>query len=204
METTFIYILCEPDSQEVRYLGKSDNPNKRLIQHFSRAKKNRNHLSCWLNGLLADKKVPHLEIVEEIPTEIWQDCEREYIKTLRALGFRLVNHTDGGEGAKYFLGKKFSLEHRQRLSTALKGRVRSSEHCQRISASRIGQKPSLETREKLSASLRITKLGNKNWLGKKHSPETIEKMSAARIRHYAITRNSGKLPGNCKISIGAF
>jgi hypothetical protein len=93
-------------------------------------------------------------------------------------------------------GKKFSVEHRARMSAANMGNKnglgnkshlgyhQSEETCAKMSAAKIGKKFSSETRTRMSAA----SLGNKNALGCRHSDETKRKMSAARRAYWAIQK----------------
>lgn len=67
------------------------------------------------------------------------------------------------------LGRKATQQHRENISAALKGKVRSIQHRERISASKRGIALSADTRAKMSA-VRI---------GKKQSAETIAKRVAS-------------------------
>lgn len=119
------------------------------------------------------------------------------------------NQTEGGEGwtsetvsgEKHpFYGKKLSVEHRQNISEALKGKRRPTEICQKISetkkgknygrtgenASMYGKRHSAETCQKMSEAKR----GAKNpRYGKRHSAEACQKMSETKKRpEYAQAR----------------
>lgn len=152
MRTTFIYVLNDPRDGRLRYVGKADDPLKRWYQHLSTSE-SQDHRGAWIRSLLAVGLKPELEVLEEIPHEGWQEIEREYIRVFRMLNMNLVNTSDGGDG------NTISTEGRQRISKARKGKPLSSAH-----------------RAKLSAA----KMGKTNRLGKKHSPEALEKMSLAK------------------------
>jgi NUMOD3 motif len=72
------------------------------------------------------------------------------------------------------LGKKFSEEHRRKISESNKGRAFSPEHCAAISMARKGKRMSEEAKANMG----------KHRIGSHHSPETIAKMSAARKAYY--------------------
>lgn len=97
--TTFIYALTCPDSGIVRYIGKSNNPSKRLYSHMTDGRKNHRH--CWLMGLKNKNKLPIVEIIDEVLISEWQFWERHYISLFKSWGFNLLNRTDGGEGYSY-------------------------------------------------------------------------------------------------------
>ena len=96
--TTYIYALLCPQG-EIRYIGKTTNPQLRLSQHIKAANSGRakHYTANWIRSLLADGQKPHLEIVEEVPEgENWQDYEIRAISEFKGEGHRLTNSTPGG------------------------------------------------------------------------------------------------------------
>lgn len=95
---TYIYILRDP-SGGVRYVGKADDPKRRLREHLSPKSREANpYKARWLAQLQAADLLPELEVVEEVGIENWEERERWWIAHYRSLGARLVNCTDGGDG----------------------------------------------------------------------------------------------------------
>lgn len=161
-KTTFIYALCEPDTGEVRYIGKADRPKVRVTEHLREAKKFPNtNKSQWLALFRPRRARPGLIILQEVPHAGWQDAERYQIWLAKSCGVRLTNETPGGYERNYQL----------RLHLFNKGRVNSPETRAKISASNKGKRLSLEAIEKI-------RLAN---TGRKHSLESRQKISAARI-----------------------
>lgn len=135
--TTFIYCLCEPGTRTVRYVGKSNNPSKRLTGHIDAAKQgSQTHVSRWIRQLSAR---PELFVIGEIPLLGWQNYERNVIAAARALSMTLTNITDGGEGGGP-TGYRHTPEAKMRIAKASKERKRSPEALARLSASKIGKK----------------------------------------------------------------
>ena len=100
----FIYGLHCPLSGEIRYIGKSVNPQKRLRAHISCAIRGAadHHTSRWIRRLSASDLAPSLVILHEVgPDEKWQDVERKLIADAIRRGLRLTNSTAGGEGLDY-------------------------------------------------------------------------------------------------------
>lgn len=128
---TFIYRLEYPVGN-IRYVGKSDNPQKRIKSQIKEAKwrKNKNHRDNWLNSL---SESPILNIVEEVPYFEWQARETYWIKFYKDLGFNLVNGTDGGEGSNGFKGRKHTKETKKKLSEYREGKTSSKETIDKIS-----------------------------------------------------------------------
>lgn len=104
------------------------------------------------------------------------DDEIQQIFQLRTNGYELCNKTNGGEGP---CGYKHTEEARKKISIVQAGRMVSEETREKKSISMMGKKHSAESCVKISIARMGNKhsLGNTNWLGKKHTEETKEKMS---------------------------
>jgi hypothetical protein len=184
MTTMFIYALNDPTTGQTRYIGVTKDPQQRLYDHLSRARKHKSHKDCWIRKLLILHRSPILEVLDEIPSMEWKFWEREYIRLYRIIGFDLTNLTDGGDGGDIWCGRKHSLETRAKMSADHRGKVFSTEHRIKLSQRRV----SSEWREKI----RLSKIGvsipsgrdmrgEKNpMFGKKHSLSALEKMRGPR------------------------
>ncbi len=179
---TYIYALIEPDTNTIRYIGKSDNPKKRLRIHLTEARKN-NHISHrvnWLRKLIQMGKKPRLIILEVCNVNEWADCERKWIAKYRTDGVELVNNTDGGEGA---VGYKHPIVAIDKIVVAqIKSWADPTTHTRRSLAMRGIKKSgdmrkSVETRIKMS----IAQRGKKNSLGYVWTKEQRERLSKALI-----------------------
>ena len=97
---SFIYALCCPDTQEIRYIGKANDPETRLRKHLQAAAyKPENYAQRWMAKLLSAGKRPSLIYVRKIEADDnWQDIEREEIAKGFSEGLRLTNTSIGGEG----------------------------------------------------------------------------------------------------------
>lgn len=173
-KTTFIYVLKDPRTGECRYVGKANNPKKRLAVHFAKSLKPKTHLQTWIKHLLSLGLRPTLEILEEVPESQWAFWEREYIRVFRLIGFNLTNGTDGGEGSH-----NPTPEVKAKQSNSLLGRAKppfTEAHKEAIRLSRLGTKATPETRKKMSEA----HAGEKNsFFGRVHSEETLKKLSLA-------------------------
>ena len=110
MEKNFIYTLAHPTTGEIRYIGKTNNIEKRLKSHLSnhslleKSKKNN-----WIISLLREKLVPKIEILDETTENNINELEIFYISLFKYWGFRLLNMTEGGDGIDW-TGKKHTQE----------------------------------------------------------------------------------------------
>lgn len=120
--TVFIYALRCPESQEIRYVGKSVSPHKRLKSHISSAErlKYNHHTSRWIRKLLSSGMRPILEILEEVAEgKCWREVERRWIASAIENGWPITNSTLGGEGLDYIRDED-KKRCRSNLSASLK------------------------------------------------------------------------------------
>lgn len=193
LNTTFIYSLSDPSSKEVRYIGKSDDPEFRLRKHLRPCNlRARTVKNSWLKSLLDQGVTPTLEILEEVAKDRWPEAERRWILHYRNKGCDLTNGNDGGIGgtnptdavrAKLssshlgktpgMKGRKHTPESLKRMSESHRGYVTSEETKQKLSAKGKGRVASPEQRQRLSQSLK----GNSNAKGAVRSAEWRQNVS---------------------------
>lgn len=97
-EKTYIYLLKCPIDGSPKYIGKSNDPNKRKDGHKSKSKTKDNPLSKWIKQLNDKNLRPIVEIIEEVNYEEWIEKEKFYIKKYRDEGFDLKNVNNGSNG----------------------------------------------------------------------------------------------------------
>lgn len=190
-KTTFIYALCDPKSHIIRYIGKSNDPEKRFKKHLTASIKAKTHLGNWLQLLNSIGLRPTLEILDEVVYSQWEFWEREYIRVFRAIGMDLVNTTDGGDGGPVLVGKdnpsfgkKLSPERCAEISVLMsrvhKGVPKTAEQRAAMSAASMGKPKTPEHKANLSAAFSGEKHPN---FGKKDSSTTVAaKCAAQQIR----------------------
>ena len=116
MKTTFIYTISD-ENNIIRYIGKSNNPFRRIHQHIKEGKNT--HKYNWLQSIKKRGYFPVVEILDEVPIDDWEIYEMYWISQFKSWGFNLVNKCDGGIGPK---GKKLSDEVKLHLSKIQKGK----------------------------------------------------------------------------------
>lgn len=193
-QTTFIYALVDPETQEIRYIGKANNPRKRFNKHLRQT--DDTYKQRWIHGLQSRNLKPLMQIIEEIPVDLWQERERYWIDFYRAQGCHLTNTAPGGqaggmspEGRARLValntGKKHAPEtmaKMQAIADTRRGIKRPPEVGAKVSAARTGKKRkpfSEEWRRNIGESAR----------GRKHSPKSIEKMSLSRKRWHSMRKS---------------
>ena len=118
---TFIYTLSDPDTKEIRYVGKTVKSLKaRLTNHIYTSKKIKNHRCNWIKSIINKGKKPEIDIIDVCPWYESQDLETYWIAQFKAWGFRLVNATNGGEGN---LGSILSKENKEKLILSVSKKV---------------------------------------------------------------------------------
>jgi len=143
METRYIiYGLADPKTKEIRYVGKSSSGEARARAHGAAwAIRNEGHLPVtrWILKLRRNGLEPEILILEvaQSPEEL-SELEKHWIRLKKTEG-RLLNLTDGGEGAS---GYRQSEETRRRRSMSSRGRVLSEQHRQKL---KRGKKPRLRS-----------------------------------------------------------
>lgn len=125
MSKTFIYALIDPDTQEVRYVGKSDKPEKRLKRHLGMFEPKSTHKQNWIRSLLVNGKSPIIKILEEVELSVWNDAEKRWIKHYKDMGARLTNTTEGGMGGTTFTKLTISDAERTRRRDSASARMKA-------------------------------------------------------------------------------
>lgn len=99
MKKSYIYVLKCPEGN-VRYVGKTNNPTKRLSSHISEAKKGkgRRYVLNWIHSLLSKSLILSMEIIEVCNEDNWQDREKYWVEYYRNIIPNLCNNADGGLG----------------------------------------------------------------------------------------------------------
>jgi len=98
----YIYTLSDPNTNQVRYIGKTNNLERRYKRHtckFTLVNEN-TFKSKWILSLLDDEKLPILEVIDECVDKIIDNLESYWISQFKCWGFDLTNMTDGGDGFK--------------------------------------------------------------------------------------------------------
>jgi predicted GIY-YIG superfamily endonuclease len=172
-----VYGLSSTEDGEVRYIGQTTHPSKRLNNHISRSKTGNTHKKRWIRSVIA--KGFEVQMVVLLEDAVWDEDEIRIIEEHKAAGARLTNATDGGGGMK-----NATPETRAKMSAATRARPPISDETRaNMSAAQRAKAPvSDETRAKLSAAARNISDEHRAKLsaaGRNRSDETRAKLSAA-------------------------
>ena len=187
LHTTYIYTMADPFTPDnVRYVGKTTQTlQSRLAKHCY--DKTKNHKKSWIAFLAKSGRKPIITEIEAIVSSdqhAASDAEKKWIAHYRAMGCKLVNLTDGGEG---IYGYKHTAAAIAKISSAGKNHM-TPELKAKLLAANSGRHPSPETIFKLSYS------NKKRWedpskreqasvrcMGRRVTKEARIKMSAAKV-----------------------
>lgn len=106
----YIYVLSDPESGAVRYVGKTDSLRRRYGAHLSAAAKGAQTPSAeWIRDLLSRGLKPKFKVIETITVEDWEERETFWIAHFRALGDGLTNVAFGGIGGRRLPEERWAM-----------------------------------------------------------------------------------------------
>ncbi len=208
-----VYYLysTEPGNSGMRYIGQTKH---RLTVRLRGHRRNLTdesdtYAARWIRSVYAKGYEVRIGLLKG--NAIWNTDEMAMIKKYRALGYRLTNSTDGGDGIlnpstetrlklsaivsgqkHYLFGKHLCKETKRKISKAHKGKIISHETRIKMSESLKGHCVSKETRRKISetqkgkiVSLRTCKKLRESRSRQIFSQETRHRMSVSAERAWA-------------------
>jgi hypothetical protein len=120
IETIYIYVIKDPRTNLVRYVGKAKDCKERFRKHLT--ENNGTLKSKWIKGLRLKGLTPVFEIIDECSAAEWEARERGYIRLFKSLGATLLNMMPGGEGGPTMKGRKLTDEQRAKITASKIGR----------------------------------------------------------------------------------
>lgn len=181
MTSYIIYGLVDPQTQHLRYIGKSIHGLTRPRQHSDdgRLSRESGYKANWIRGLRTQGLRPNIVVLQEFEDQdILAQAEVHWISYFKAMGCPLTNYCRGGEG---FTGPH-RPESRAKIGAAGRGRKRSREAIEATRQARLGTHHSDEAKAKMRAARLGTHLTEETKakirtanLGRKLSPEHTEK-----------------------------
>ena len=168
----FIYCLIDPITNQVRYVGKAADIQKRFHRHLS--EKRGTHKNNWIQSLASRGLKPIISVVQSLydcTDEDWQNAEIFWINYYKSKGCNLCNLDSGGKSG--FLKSK---ETKEKMSAAQRKRAPISEETRlKMRLAKLGKKQSPKAIEAAHSPLR----------GRKRSDEIKEKISEAKRAGWA-------------------
>lgn len=128
MKNIFIYVLKDPNTKNIRYVGQTNDIKRRFNRHLNNSKSfyDNRHISNWIRSLT---NPPIIETIEICKYENRNVREKYWIDYYLKQGNNLCNSSYGGSGAgignKNCLGRKLSDDTKKKISNSNKGRTHS-------------------------------------------------------------------------------
>ncbi len=91
-----IYALTDPRDGAIRYIGKANDAQKRLVTHRRDGKRGTRPVHLWLRELVRLGMIPGLTVLAECCEDDWREQECAAIAAERVVNSRLLNVADGG------------------------------------------------------------------------------------------------------------
>lgn len=152
-----VYGLVDPNTNQLRYVGKSCSGLNRPKRHSRPSELKDNLYKCnWIKSLLRSNQKPSIIIIQELSDKcILYDAEQFWIKYFRLLGCPLTNLNDGGPGNT---GLKMSDNQKNKLSKINLGKSHpghklTPSQLQKLIAANRGRRTTESTKRKLSVKI---------------------------------------------------
>jgi hypothetical protein len=186
---TKIYVLRDPRTNEIRYVGKTvQSLVRRLSAHILRSANKRTHRDCWIAGVLMAGLTPRIEEVD-VAGDDWEEKERFWIAHFRAAGFDLTNQTDGGEGTP---GLEMPLHVRVQVSARQSARM-TPEYRKHIGVkSREAWTPERRAEWSIRMSERYTPEERARRSAHQNSPEMLERQRIKQAQVWTPERRAAR------------
>lgn len=94
LSTTKVFVLVDPRSNEVRWVGKAPDPHRRLLQLLQphQLHTHDTRLNLWLKNLSTSGLQPKIRVLASVPERSAESTKRKWIKHYRdLLGDTLTN-----------------------------------------------------------------------------------------------------------------
>ena len=105
-----IYVLIDPFSDEICYVGASQNARRRFTKHLNEAYRDGISRKCgWIRSVLIRGQKPKMVIVDRCPEAERDKREKEWIERCRSASMELTNRSN----------EDYDIEHPYRWAEAV-------------------------------------------------------------------------------------
>lgn len=105
----YIYALYSNLSDELKYVGKCNDPKQRLRMHYSQRNCKKSHKNNWINSVIRNGGDIQLKIIEEVNEYNWVEREIFWINEISKTN-NLTNIAKGGLGGQV---KKYNITYNE-------------------------------------------------------------------------------------------
>lgn len=119
--TIYIYGLSDPRDGRIRYVGKTNNIQRRLESHIYDMPGANPRKERWIQSLINKAMKPEIVILEECQEGEWQEREIYWIAEYKSIYSDITNLTSGGDSswdsirARNVRVSQFAKKHRLRI-----------------------------------------------------------------------------------------
>lgn len=103
MSTVYIYGLCDPRTNEIKYVGKAYHPQSRLATHISSAPTKEDKNGKWVFELSNASEKPYMIILDIVPIKEGVAAEKYWIDYISQRQELLNEATPGGGNSPKFM-----------------------------------------------------------------------------------------------------
>lgn len=93
VKKTNIYALIDPITNEVKYIGKSNNIIQRYKAHINKSRKHQKNKIEWINSLNENGLKPLIFVLDEVPMGESKFWETYWVSQMKTWGYTLFNYT---------------------------------------------------------------------------------------------------------------
>lgn len=172
---SYIYALCHPHTNEIRYVGKAKDLNKRYSQHLHKSSLSKSsYKNSWILSLLSKGLFPKMVVLDYVSNLDENSAEMYWIEQLKSAGCSLTNLTLGVDGGDTCITDERKASRSQKISNALSKNPKSIEHRKALSISKSGKQ--IHTKcHKEELKMKYSGSGNP-FFGKRHSAASVKKI----------------------------
>ena len=148
LKDAYIYGLIDPMTDQLRYIGKSVNVNRRYRRHITERFLHDSYKDRWIRKLINENNQPELLIIDKVQENEWKFWEQHYISYFKGIGCLLTNGTNGGDQPPSTKGRRHKESSKLKMSRSKigktipwlnDGRLRTESHKQNLSKSLKGR-----------------------------------------------------------------
>lgn len=91
LNEVYIYALVDPREGTPRYIGQTDSPERRMLQHLSKTIDKNRDKHEWVQKTLTEGYRIYMMLLDRVPRTEGDKAEKEWIAHFAGLGVNLFN-----------------------------------------------------------------------------------------------------------------
>lgn len=137
-DTWYVYALVDSRTpEEIRYIGITNHPRRRLGHHCSQALDSHTRKARWVAKVMGEGGGVLMRVITSSLSHVdAKACEIDLIARHRDMGDKLTNLTDGGDGTS---GRVYSAQTREKIASSRRGKPLTIEARALLSVANTGR-----------------------------------------------------------------